>query len=231
MIGRTNVGGGSQFSATVNITTDPNATITMTNLAGDTFSGIANSSGSLTLVVNKSGTYTVTETDGGTDIVVVADNGETYQATIFGFDGNFIVNGHAATQASALPYPYSTYTAQAPTVTETYNSSRYVVQIETPAGCSGIYLMNSFVYFSDYTTLSVTGWGASTAAAVAKFVFVDEEDNLYEIAECRNNNLDSVVSYPLSAASIDPTKRYKFGIWQYGAASVSQKIQQARFIG
>ena len=229
MIGRTNVGGGgAQFRATLEITTDPNAVITATNPAGDSCSGTADSSGELTMTIKAPGTYTVEETDGGTETVVIADNGEIYLLTVNAFDGNFIVNGHAVVETEAIPYQFSTYTGQAPTVSETYDSNRYVVYMESAAGKSGIYLMKSFVSIADYTDVSITGWGSSTSAAVVKFVLVDENNNLVEIAESTNNRIDSVVQYSLS--SIDKTKKYKFGVLLYGVASSMQKIQQAKFI-
>lgn len=94
MIGRTNVGGGgSDFTATIQVSTDPNAVITAVNLAGDTFSGTANASGNLSLVVNKPGTYAITETGGGLASVVVSDYGVTYSVSVYLFNGYIIRNG------------------------------------------------------------------------------------------------------------------------------------------
>lgn len=97
MIGRTNVGGGggsgSSFLAYLQVTTDPNAVITAVNLAGDTFSGTADNTGSLVLNITEPGTYTITETGGGTGTVVVADDGETYSITVVGFDGYIVKDG------------------------------------------------------------------------------------------------------------------------------------------
>ena len=94
MTGRTNVGGGgSDFTATIQVSTDPNAVITAVNLAGDTFSGTANASGNLSLVVNKPGTYAISETGGGLASVVVSDYGGTYSVSVYIFDGYVIKNG------------------------------------------------------------------------------------------------------------------------------------------
>ena len=94
MIGKTNVGGGgSNFVAYIAVATDPNALISAVNLAGDVFTGTANSSGSLVLTVRNPGTYTLSETGGGTGSVVVSDYGVTYSVSVYYFGGYFIRNG------------------------------------------------------------------------------------------------------------------------------------------
>ncbi|MBR6836020.1 MAG: hypothetical protein IKM72_08480, partial [Oscillospiraceae bacterium] len=50
-------GGGSAFLAYLQVATDPNAVITAVNLAGDTFSGTADSTGALVLNITEPGTY------------------------------------------------------------------------------------------------------------------------------------------------------------------------------
>lgn len=93
MIGRTNVGGGGNWYAYIQVSTDPNAQISVVNLHGDAFSGTADNTGALLLTVTASGTYTVTETGGGTATVVVSDYGVTYSVSVYFFGGYFIRNG------------------------------------------------------------------------------------------------------------------------------------------
>lgn len=99
MIGKTNVGGGggsSSFTAYIQITTDPSASITAVNLAGDTYSGTADNTGSLTLTVHNPGTYTLTESYSGmtaTGTVVVPDINQYYATTILTWNGELYDHG------------------------------------------------------------------------------------------------------------------------------------------
>ena len=106
-------GGGSTFSATLQIATDPNAVITSVNLAGDTFSGTADNSGALNLTITEPGTYTVTETDGGVESIVIADNGEIYTLTVIAFNGTMIEAGDTAISFESIAYAPGSYQSQA----------------------------------------------------------------------------------------------------------------------
>lgn len=77
-------GGSASFTAYIQVTTDASASITATNLAGNTYTGTADSTGALLLEVNDAGTYTVSIT--GTtfsNTVAVIDNGASYSVTVF----------------------------------------------------------------------------------------------------------------------------------------------------
>lgn len=95
-VGMTNAvigSGGTNFIAYIQISTDPNAQISVVNLHGDAFSGTADNTGALLLTVTAPGTYTVSETGGGTASVLVIDYGVSYLVSVYAFDGTLIDRG------------------------------------------------------------------------------------------------------------------------------------------
>lgn len=202
MVGRTNVGGGSSFSATVEITTDANATITLTNLAGDTFSGNADSSGDLTIIVNKPGTYTVTETGASTTkAVVIADDGETYITEIYAFDGTFIADG-----VQRVNFETQILSGGAlPTVTTKTIDNLTVLEVSQPANSASIYRTAEFVDISEYTKIRVRCDRNSSFIYISAF---DEQGNQTQISTLPSNYLTSEIGI----TSLDSTKKYKFGV-------------------
>lgn len=212
MIGRTNVGGGSQFSATLEVTTDPNAEITAVNLAGDTFSGTANASGLLTLNISKSGTYTVTETGGGVETIVIADNGATYQLAVNAFDGHIITEGVVVVGGgmSAEGYQTGTLTPLAPTITE--NATAYAhnaIMVSIANYSSGIYVTANEFDITDYSTL-VYYCGTSASSGSPAIWAVDEDDNHYSLGYINAGSERSI-----SISELDNTKKWRFGVMVY----------------
>lgn len=202
MVGRTNVGGGSSFSATVEITTDSNATITLTNLAGDTFSGNADSSGDLTIVVNKPGTYTVTETGASTTkTVVIADDGETYITEIYAFDGTFIADG-----VQQVNFETQIVSGNDPVVVATRTiGDLTVLEVSQPVNSSSIYRTAEFVDIREYTKIRVRCYRSSSYIYISAF---DEQGNQIVIGSPASDYMTT----EMGITSLDSTKKYKFGV-------------------
>ena len=220
MVGRTNAGsgggGGSSFSAYLQITTDPNAVITAVNLAGDTFSGTASSAGALVLTITAPGTYTVTETDGGVETIAIADNGATY--TLIVTAGTLIRDGVAIATFEAVGYQYVSYTAQAPTITSTQFSSENVIQVEEANGSySGMYRTSRTYDISNFSTLVFRGCAVSGSS---NYILIMDEDgrtyNFGTIPATSAVNPISTATYSLSG--LDTSKTYRFGLWQMNYA-------------
>jgi hypothetical protein len=202
MIGKTNVGGGTQFSATVNITTDPNATITMINLAGDTFSGVANASGTLTLVVNKSGTYTVVETGGGTGTVVVIDDGATYSVKVLAFNGAIIEDGVRLVNFESVLVSGGAV----PTVTTETYSGKQVVWVSEASGSSAIWRTEDFIDITDYDYIYFEGVKYSS---LTTYFQAYGEDGTQGTLTQFQAYLDSTT---ISIASMSKSIGWKFGV-------------------
>lgn len=205
-------GGGATFSATLQIATDANAVITAVNLAGDTFSGTANSSGSLILTITEPGTYTVTETDGGVESIVIADNGETYTIEVVAFDGKIIEDGLDPNNImEAVGIAYSPYPAAVPTLTrgeQFENDITYdVVFIYVPNSKAGAYRSNITINTNQFSSIKLSCW-VNTYFYVA---FFDENDNI----EWSQYITSSGMHYntPLTITGF-PSGRYRIGVLQ-----------------
>ena len=161
MVGRTNAGGGgggsSSFVAYIQITTDANAVISAVNPAGDSFTGTADSTGSLTLTVTAAGTYTVSISGTASSTTVqVIDSGETYTATVLSWDGTLYDNGDEYTGITGGWVPLALGTTsntksppgitRYPTFIEAYQSG-YLQD--------GLFLTSEKVDLSSYTTLDI----------------------------------------------------------------------------
>ena len=220
-------GGGSTFSATLQIATDPNAVITAVNLAGDTFNGTADSSGSLILTITEPGTYTVTETDGGVESIIIADNGATYTLTITAFDGNMIVGGIVVVENGFYTegYSYSTYTATAPTITNNIPDSRIgnSIRVTLNGGLSGIYVMTDLVSISSFSDLSYVAYTDTSTGKYSKAIAIDENDNLTELGSLPPY-YQATGTFALS--NLDSSKKYRFGVWSYGQYATSTMINK-----
>lgn len=219
MTGRTNASiasGGSAFLAYLQVATDPNAEITAVNLAGDTFSGTADSTGALVLNITASGTYTVTETDGGEETIAIIDNGETYTISVFAFTGAMITNGLPVVDFTTMAYAQGGYTAAHPTVTSpTIYQERVATRVQTNTARFGIYKTTELFDISEYTRVTITG--IVTSGAV-KLVAIDENNAVTEISQWTGSSITSTLVVGLS--SLDNTKKYSFGVW-LGHPSVS----------
>lgn len=225
MVGRTNAsagsGGGSAFLAYLQVATDPNAVITAVNLAGDTFSGTADSSGSLVLSITASGTYTVTETDGGVETIVIADNGETYTLSVIAFNGEVIINGEAVAIMSALAHDYSnsfgSWTGIVPTISYAGSGQDCVLNVTVgQAERSGVYVTN-YVDISSYTYMRFR-YKTSRYNGSVRVIAIDEQAQIIEIsgATAETNLYVETFNFP---STIDKTKKYRLGVLVYGGAT------------
>jgi len=210
MVGRTNAstgGGGSAFLAYLQVATDPNAVITAVNLAGDTFSGTADSAGALVLNITEPGTYTVTETDGGVETIAIADNGETYTLVVTA--GSLIRNGAAIATFEAVGYNYLSYTGQAPTITSTQFSGENVIQVEEANGnYSGMYRTTKTYDISSFSVLVFRGCAVTGSSNY--ILIMDENGTTYNYGTIPAN---SITEARYSLSNLDKTKTYKFGLW------------------
>lgn len=203
MIGKTNVGGGTQFTAALEITTDEYAEITAVNPAGDTVSGVADENGELTLTFTNPGTYTVTETDGGEEIIAIADNEATYQLEIFAFNGTFISEGAMVVRFTA----YNQSGSDLPTVASTTISGESAVYVQQPSGNStAVWLTEKAVDISEYSSLIFRG--AKGTAAATRIQAIDDQGNTYPFG-LLNTQLQT---YTYSLNLMDKTKNWKFGV-------------------
>ena len=221
MVGRTNVsiggGGGSAFLAYLQIATDPNAVITAVNLAGDTFSGTADSAGSLVLNITEPGTYTVTETDGEVRSIIIADNGGIYSITLHAFDGNFIVSGVVVVDGgmTSVGYSYEGKFAVAPTITtSTIVSETAILQQQPSNGGSGIYRTSSRFYKGNYSSIRIRYIATHSSSAVTyykTYVVAIDEDNVMTIIGTMNDSSSYTIS-SFSLSGLDSNSKYYFGI-------------------
>lgn len=203
MIGKTNVGGGTQFTAALEITTDDYAEITAVNPAGDTVSGTADENGELTLTFTNPGTYTVTETDGGEEIIAIADNEAIYQLEIFAFNGTFISEGEMVVRFTA----YNQSGSDLPTVASTTISGENAVYVAQPSGNStAVWLTEKAVDISEYSNLIFRG--AKGTAAALRLLAIDEQGNMSSF-DLINTSLQT---YTYSLNLLDNTKNWKFGV-------------------
>ena len=192
MIGRTNVGGGggsgSSFLAYLQVTTDPNAVITAVNLAGDTFSGTADNTGSLVLNITEPGTYTVTETNGGAETIVVSDYGETYMVEVYAFDGSLIDRGILSDTHTLekVPIRWSGTSGYMIALTITENvqitisgQNKKVVQIDGASAqndAQAIFVSEDKIDITNYSGISMTSQNATFSTfGIAIFDSVNKE--------------------------------------------------------
>ena len=163
-------GGGSNFVAYIQVTTDANAQISVVNLHGDAFSGTANSSGSLTLTVTAPGTYTVSETGGGTATVAVIDYGVSYSVSVYAFNGTLIDSGVALVSFEQ----YVLSGSGELTVSTQTVLGRTVLEVENQNGLGSIeYRTASFIDVSEYSYLKVQGERNSSYI----YVYMFDENN------------------------------------------------------
>ena len=218
MVGRTNVGGGgSDFVAYIQVTTDPNAVITATNPAGNTFTGTADSTGALTLTVRNSGTYTVSETGAPSESVVVSDYGEIYTVSIAQFDGYIVNNGTAPLSMVCEAVPMTGKNGFSPTVSDGGTVSGYhVLDVREQSGGSGRYRTADLINISNLTKLNLRGGRDSTDSAqtgdAAYIVALDENGNSTTLGTITAKGISE---YTYNLTSLDRTKRYRFGIHLY----------------
>ena len=215
MIGRTNVGGGgSLFSATLQVATDPNAVITAVNLAGDTFSGTADNSGALNLTITEPGTYTVTETDGGVESIAIADNGETYTLVVTA--GTLIRNGSAIATFEAVGYSYLNYSSLAPTVTsEQYADEDAIRVVESMGNYSGMYRTTKTYSISGFSSLVFRGCAVNGSSNY--LLIMDEDGNTYNYGTIPATSYSvPIAEQSYSLSGLDTTKEYRFGLWCIG---------------
>lgn len=220
MVGRTNAstgGGGSAFLAYLQVATDANAQITAVNLAGDTFSGTADSTGALVLNITASGTYTVTETDGEVLSIVIADNGGIYSITLHAFDGNFIVSGVVVVDGgmTSAGYSYDGKTPVAPTITtSTIVSETAILQRQPANNGSGIYRTSSRFYKGNYSSIRIRYIANHTSSAITYYqtyiVAFDEDNVMTTLGTMYNQSSYTISSFSLSG--LDSSKKYSFGI-------------------
>lgn len=203
MIGRTNVGGGSQFSATLQVTTDPNAVITAVNLAGDTFIGTADNTGSLVLNITEPGTYTVTETGvAKTATVVVADYGVAYSAQVYAFNGTIIEGGERLVNFESVLVSGGGLPQVS---TETY-SGKQVVWVSEPSGSSAIWRTEDFIDITDYDYLDLEGVKYSS---LTTYLFAYGEDGSSGTLAQFNTYL---AVRTINIANLSKDVRWKFGV-------------------
>lgn len=206
-LGRTNAGngsggGGSAFSATLQVATDANAVITAINLAGDTFSGTANSSGSLTLTITEPGTYTVTETDGGVESIVIADNGATYTLEVTAFDGTMIYDGAKEVLFSSVNVTGSGFISAS---TTTFSGENALWIKETSNNGSAQYVTSEWYDITEYNSLILRGCRATSLTTY--IITVDEQNNMTYIAQLSSLNTNTI-----TLSGYDKTKKYRFGV-------------------
>lgn len=236
MVGRTNVGGsgggGSSFLAYLQVATDPNAVITAVNLAGDTFSGTADNTGSLVLDITEPGTYTVTETNGGVETIVVADNGETYTLTVIAFNGEMIVDGAYVVEFEAIPKAYLNYTGVAPTASiQTYYGTGVqwdYIHIEESLGHGGIYKTVSYFDIANYNIINIGGWGSTSSNAVVEIIAIDEDDNISTLHINSSSTMSPTRIVAVGITSLDYSKKYSFGFWLHGSSSIEFNCPQLK---
>lgn len=227
MTGITNAGvgggGGSAFLAYLQIATDPNAVITAVNLAGDTFSGTADSTGSLVMDITEPGTYTVTETDGGNGTIVIADNGVTYTIEVNAFSGALIENGaEVYGNFEAVGISYGNYTPAAPTITDTtYTSSGItynVKRIYAASGTSGVYRTTIYIDTSVYEKLKLKFAVSNQDSANVSVRFKDtESENAWNASIWYGDNFTTDRYYP---RGYFPAGSYEVGITVVDGASI-----------
>ena len=192
-------GGGSNFIAYIQVTTDANAQISAVNLHGDAFSGTANSSGALTLTVTAPGTYTVSETGGGTATVAVIDYGVAYRIAVYAFNGYLIRDGYFETQmvAKAAVWDLSG-TGTMPTMTEgvsfvsRFGDSYTGVEIVTSLENSQSVIASSQkIDVTDYDYLKIMSSSIAAGLNIALFSSVGDStaDLVYYQATNYNTNI------------------------------------------
>ena len=213
-------GGGSLFSATLQIATDANAVITAVNLAGDTFSGTADSSGSLTLTITEPGTYTVTETDGGVESVVIADNGATYTVEVTAFDGVFINNGTVVITNGLTTFGDSSgdygYSSEAPTVSSTSLGSNNVIFIYKAGNSSAGYCTSrDYVDKTSFSSLEIMA--RATTGNVAVVAIDEDTETVTNVGSITASAVSTLNSYSFSITSL--SGKYRFGFREYGVTT------------
>ena len=213
-------GGGSNFSATLQIATDANAVITAVNLAGDTFSGTANSSGSLTLTITEPGTYTVTETGGGVKNIVIADNGETYTVEVTAFDGVFINNGTIVITNGLITFGDSSgaygYSSEAPTVSNTSLGGNSVVLIYKAGSSSAGYCTSrDYVDKTSFSSLSITA--RATTGNVVVVAINEDTGTVTNIGSITSSAGSTLEGYSFSITGL--SGKYRFGFREYGVST------------
>ena len=224
-LGRTNAGngsggGGSAFSATLQVATDANAVITAVNLAGDTFSGTANSSGALTLTITEPGTYTVTETNGGVESIVIADNGATYTLTVTAFNGIFINNGSIVITNGFTTYGDSSgaygYSSEAPQVSNTsLGGSNVVLIYKAGSSSAGYCVSRDYVNVASFSSLSITA--RATTGNVAVVAIDESTETVTNIGSITSSAGSTLIEYSFNVTGL--SGKYRFGVREFGAAT------------
>lgn len=223
MVGRTNVGGGggsgSSFLAYLQIATDPNAVITAVNLAGDTFSGTADNTGSLVLSITEPGTYTVTETDGGVETIAVADNGATYTLSVISFNGEVIISGAVAVSSgmSALAWETQYSSGVTPSISQGSTSGDATI-VATVTNGAGVYITTNAFSLANFSQIVCKGLKNGNGIIVLL-----EEDAVAGTAPTVQYNIlynsYQELSLSLSNSSYyDSSKKYRIGVWLQGTS-------------
>lgn len=223
MTGRTNAvvagGGGSAFLAYLQVATDPNAVITAVNLAGDTFSGTADSTGALVLNITEPGTYTVTETDGGVETIAIADNGATYTLSVISFNGEVIINGAVAVSSgmSALAWETQYSSGVTPSISQGSTSGDTTI-VATVTNGSGVYITTNAFSLANFSQIVCKGLKNANGVIVLL-----EEDAVAGTAPTVQYNIlynsYQELSLSLSNSSYyDSSKKYRIGVWLQGTS-------------
>ncbi len=224
MKGRVNAlsGRGSSFIAYLLITTDGDAQITAVNTVGDSYSGTADSTGSLTLTVYNYGVYTITVVGTGTQTTVsVAENGQYYNIAITTWDGElydagneyaFKTGGWIAEQGRAYPQ----YTSIVPTIQKL--SDRMVIRV-SPNARIGAVITSDTIDITDYSTLYVTCSNdyyhpGSSFMGYIEYYLVDSQGNFSAPTGFSFDNT-STMTFNLNIANYSGDYRIGFNVRSY----------------
>lgn len=204
MIGKTNVGGGggSVFTAYIQISTDPSASITAVNLAGDTYSGTADSTGSLTITVHNPGTYTITESYSGmtaTETVVVPDIDRYYMITVITWDGTLYDSG--------TEYPITGGFDSTGGIIPTRNATSIQIWCSTYTG-NDLFLTHEVINSAAFTSLNANVNGVGGNEMICLF---DSNNNVVKYGTLTVGTAAST-----STLTIDTNGDYKYGIRHTG---------------
>lgn len=202
MKGRVNALSGSRLSfvAYLLISTDAGAQISAANTTGDTYSGTADSTGSLVLTVYNFGLYTITAViTGESTTVAVVENGHSYNVTITAWNGQLYDTGNEYTFKTGGwvaddGRPYSGYMRVKPTVQKL--EDKMIVRVNGPTKI-GAFLTTNTIDITNFTKMYVT-------CSADYYVNVSQYDGMNEFYL-----LDAFGQYAVPTSfSIDNTKNY-----------------------
>ena len=232
--GRTNAwissgGGGSNFVAYIQVSTDANAQISAINLHGDVFTGTANSSGALTLTVTEPGTYTVSETGGGTATVAVIDYGVSYSVAVYMFNGYLIKDGYFETQMVAKAAVWgASGEGTMPTTTEgVYFTSRFGdsytgIEIATSlANSQSVIASSQKIDVTNYDYMKIMSSSVAVGLNIALFNSVGDSTADLAYYQATNYNTNILTTWNIS----EYTGEYYVGCNLYQPSNYSQMVR------